>query len=71
MATDPNLEKQLVMLDQEGEEQGEERSARELADRLDLPFDPLREFHVDPELFRTIPVEMMLRYQFLAVAVRW
>jgi len=65
MATDPNLEKQLVMLDQQGEEQEEEKNARELAERLDLPFDPLHEFHVDPELFRTIPVEVMLRYQFL------
>jgi type IV pilus assembly protein PilB len=65
MATDPSLEKHLVMLDQEGEEQGEEKTARELAERLDLPFDPLHEFHVDPELFRTIPVDVMLRYQFL------
>jgi len=39
--------------------------ARELADRLGLGFDPLDEFHVDPELFRKIPVEVMLRYQFL------
>jgi type IV pilus assembly protein PilB len=30
-----------------------------------MKFDPLDEFHVDPELFRTIPVEVMLRYQFL------
>jgi type IV pilus assembly protein PilB len=65
MATDPNLEKHLVMLDQEAEEQEEEKNARALAERLDLPFDPLHEFHVDPELFRTIPVEVMLRYQFL------
>jgi type IV pilus assembly protein PilB len=65
MATDPDLEKHLVMLDQETEEQEEERNARALAERLDLPFDPLHEFHVDPELFRTIPVEVMLRYQFL------
>ena len=65
MATDPNLEKQLVMLDEAGEEKEEETNARELAERLDLPFDPLHEFHVDPELFRTIPVEVMLRYQFL------
>jgi type IV pilus assembly protein PilB len=65
MATDPNLEKQLVMLDQEAEEHEEEKHARELAERLELPFDPLHEFHVDPELFRTIPVEVMLRYQFL------
>jgi type IV pilus assembly protein PilB len=65
MATDPNLEKHLVMLDQEAEEHEEEKQARALAERLDLPFDPLHEFHVDPELFRTIPVEVMLRYQFL------
>ena len=65
MATDPDLEKHLVMLDQETEEQEEEKNARALAERLDLPFDPLHEFHVDPELFRTIPVEVMLRYQFL------
>ncbi len=65
MATDPNLEKQLVMLDHHGEEHEEEKNARALAERLGLPFDPLHEFHVDPELFRTIPVEIMLRYQFL------
>jgi len=65
MATDPNLEKQLVMLDQEAVEHEDEKHARELAESLELPFDPLHEFHVDPELFRTIPVEVMLRYQFL------
>jgi type IV pilus assembly protein PilB len=65
MATDSDLEKHLVMLDQETEEQEEEKNARALAERLDLPFDPLDEFHVDAELFRTIPVEVMLRYQFL------
>ena len=65
MATESDLEKHLVMLDQETEEQEEEKNARALAERLDLPFDPLDEFHVDPELFRTIPVEVMLRYQFL------
>jgi type IV pilus assembly protein PilB len=65
MATDPNLEDQLVILDHDREVREEEQAARELAERLQLPFDPLREFHVDPELFRTIPVELMLRYQFL------
>jgi type II secretory ATPase GspE/PulE/Tfp pilus assembly ATPase PilB-like protein len=65
MATDPNLEKHLVLLEQHGEEQEEEKNARQLAERLGFPFDPLHEFHVDPELFRTIPVEVMLRYQFL------
>ncbi len=65
MATDPNLEEQLVILDQEREGGEDERKARDLAVRLGLGFDPLDEFHVDPELFRTIPVEVMLRYQFL------
>lgn len=65
MATDTNLEEQLVILDQERAGNAEEEEARTLAERLDLPFDPLDEFHVDPELFRTIPVELMLRYQFL------
>ncbi len=65
MATDPNLEEQLVNLDQEREGHADEGIARALAERLGLPYDPLDEFHVDPELFRTIPVEVMLRYQFL------
>ena len=65
MATDHNIEEQLVILDQAGAGNEDERKARELAERLQLPFDPLDEFHVDPELFRTIPVEIMLRYQFL------
>jgi type IV pilus assembly protein PilB len=65
MATDPNLEEQLVILDQEREGREEEQKARDLAERLAMEFDPLDEFHVDPELFRTIPVEVMLRYQFL------
>ncbi len=65
MATDPNIEEQLVILDQARDGDEEEQKARELAGRLQLPFDPLHEFHVDAELFRTIPVEVMLRYQFL------
>jgi type IV pilus assembly protein PilB len=65
MATDPDIEEQLVILDQAREGNEEEQKARELAIRLQLPFDPLDEFHVDAELFRTIPVEVMLRYQFL------
>jgi type II secretory ATPase GspE/PulE/Tfp pilus assembly ATPase PilB-like protein len=69
MATEPNLEQHLVMLDQEGGERDDERIARQLADRLGLPFDPMHEFHVDAELFRTIPVEVMLRYQFLPLRV--
>ncbi len=65
MANDPNLEEQLVILDQNGEIHEDLDRARQLADRLGLPYDPLDEFHVEPDLFRTIPVEVMLRYQFL------
>jgi len=67
MATDQHLNRSLSMLDQavEPEEKEELEAARALAERLDLPFDPLDQFHVEPELFRTIPVEVMLRYQFL------
>ena len=62
-----DLDETLVMLSDaavpsEHEEVGE---ARALAERLGLPFDPLDEFHVEPELFRIVPVEIMLRYQFL------
>ena len=67
MATDSNLEKTLSMLDQQVVPDGHEavEKARVLAARLGLPFDPLDEFHMEPDLFREIPVEVMLRYQFL------
>jgi type II secretory ATPase GspE/PulE/Tfp pilus assembly ATPase PilB-like protein len=67
MATDPNLDQTLVMLD-EAVDPGEQENIREaqaLAERLGLPFDPLDEFHVDGDLFRTIPVETMIHYEFL------
>ncbi|MEW6337559.1 MAG: GspE/PulE family protein [Acidobacteriota bacterium] len=38
---------------------------RELARRLGLEFDDLTEYRVEPELFRQIPVDVMLRYQFV------
>jgi type IV pilus assembly protein PilB len=68
MATEPgNIEETLVILDSvvTPEEKQDIEKAKALAARLDLPFDPLKEFQVDPDLFRTIPVELMLRYQFL------
>jgi len=67
MTTDSNLDQTLSMLDQQVVPDGHEavEEARNLADRLGLPFDPLDEFHMEPELFREIPVEVMLRYQFL------
>jgi len=42
--------------------------AQALAERLGLPFDDLSNFRVDPELLRHIPIEVMLRYQFVPLA---
>ncbi|MGC8916412.1 MAG: GspE/PulE family protein [Thermoanaerobaculum sp.] len=39
--------------------------AHALAERLGLPFDDLSSFRVDPELIRHIPIDVMLRYQFV------
>src|SRR5215475_10014699 len=43
----------------------EEAQALALAERLGLPFVDLASFRVDAELFRSIPVEWMLRYAFV------
>jgi type II secretory ATPase GspE/PulE/Tfp pilus assembly ATPase PilB-like protein len=50
-----------------GSSRGEEdqATAQGLAERLRLPFDDLLDFRGDAELFRQIPVELMLRYQFV------
>jgi len=72
VTTKETLDQTLDLLDQESrpESENEELSqAKELARRFGLPFDPLDEFHVDPELFRIIPVDVMLRYQFLPQAL--
>jgi len=68
--TDPNLDQTLVALDEaiDPDEQGDLREAEALATRLGLPFDPLDEFHVDGDLFRTIPIETMIHYEFLPTA---
>ena len=42
-----------------------DKDARALAERLGLPYVDLTSFRVDPELFRSIPVEWMLRYAFV------
>ena len=70
MATDPTLDQTLVMLDEQAgpEVHDDVAESRALAARIGLPFDPLDEFHIDPELFRAIPVDVMLRYQFLPLS---
>jgi type IV pilus assembly protein PilB len=71
MATDTQLDTTLEMLDHDVEpEVGSDlAAAKQLAEDFNLPFDPLDEFHVDGELFRTIPVDVMLRYHFLPQAL--
>ncbi len=67
MATNEHMDKALEILDHgvEVEVGSDIAEAKKLAEDFDLPFDPLDEFHVDAELFRTIPVDVMLRYHFL------
>ncbi len=43
----------------------EELHAQRLAARLDLDYVDLEQFEIDPELFRTIPVDLMFRYNFV------
>jgi type IV pilus assembly protein PilB len=43
----------------------DEAAALALAERLGLPYVDISAFRVDPDLFRSIPVEWMLRYTFV------
>ncbi|MFQ5876536.1 MAG: GspE/PulE family protein [Acidobacteriota bacterium] len=44
---------------------GEEAQARRTAARLGIPYVDLADFPIDQELFRTIPVDLMYRYNFI------
>jgi type IV pilus assembly protein PilB len=45
--------------------EAEREQARRLAERYRCPFVDLREQRIDPELFRSIPAELMFRYKFV------
>jgi len=47
------------------EEQHERDHSRKLAERYRCAFIDLREQRIDPELFRTIPADLMFRYNFV------
>src|SRR3989475_11593541 len=47
------------------EEQHERERTKKLAERYRCAFVDLREHHPDPELFRTIPAELMFRFNFV------
>jgi type IV pilus assembly protein PilB len=48
----------------------EREHARRLAERYRCPFIDLREQRIDPELFRSIPAELMFRYSFVPLESR-
>ena len=54
----------------DGDEQNEREFARKLAERYRFAFIDLREQRIDAELFRTIPADLMFRYNFVPLEVR-
>jgi type IV pilus assembly protein PilB len=53
----------------DGDAQHEREFARKLAERYRLSFIDLKEQRIDPELFRTIPADLMFRYNFVPLEV--
>ena len=52
------------------DELGEQERSRRLAERYRCAFVDLRELHIDPELFRSIPAELMFRFNFVPIESR-
>jgi len=52
------------------DEQQERDFARKLAERYRYTFIDLREQRIDPELFRTIPADLMFRYNFVPLEIQ-
>src|ERR1700681_2214923 len=52
-----------------GDEEREREHATRLAQRYRCSFVDLREQRIDPELFRTIPADLMFRYNFVPLEV--
>jgi type IV pilus assembly protein PilB len=52
-----------------GDEEREREHASKLAQRYRCSFVDLREQRIDPELFRTIPADLMFRYNFVPLEV--
>jgi type IV pilus assembly protein PilB len=65
MATTDQDLKTAAGLASAAEEQHERDHARKLAERYRCGFIDLREQRIDPELFRTIPADLMFRYNFV------
>jgi type IV pilus assembly protein PilB len=54
----------------DGDEQNERECARKLAERYRFAFIDLREQRIDAELFRTIPADLMFRYNFVPLELQ-
>ncbi|HEY2461560.1 MAG TPA: GspE/PulE family protein [Candidatus Acidoferrum sp.] len=57
-------------VDTGNEEQQEREQSRKLAERYRYPFIDLLEQRIDPELFRTIPADLMFRYNFVPLELQ-
>jgi type IV pilus assembly protein PilB len=53
-----------------GDEENEREVARKLAERYRYAFIDLREQRIDAELFRTIPADLMFRYNFVPLQLQ-
>jgi type IV pilus assembly protein PilB len=60
MAADPR-----TLLYKNADPTGEAARAQRLADQYGFPFVELEHFQVDHQLFKDVPLELMIRYQFL------
>ncbi len=69
MSQEPNRAEEAMVPaiepDDQGEILSEEYQAQRLAERLGLDYLDLANFEIDPELFRSIPVDLMFRYNFV------
>jgi type IV pilus assembly protein PilB len=70
MATTDQQSNVIAGLTSAGDEQHEREEARKLAARYRCGFIDLREQRIDPELFRTIPADLMFRYSFVPLEVQ-
>src|SRR5712664_1840635 len=54
----------------QSDDQQERERTRRLAERYRCAFIDLREQRIDPELFRTIPADLMFRYNFVPLEIQ-
>ncbi|GAC1628509.1 MAG: GspE/PulE family protein [Candidatus Acidiferrum sp.] len=70
MSTTEQTPQTLAGIASAADQQQERDRARKLAERYRCAFVDLREQRIDPELFRTIPADLMFRYNFVPLEVQ-